>query len=133
MVKIRLARHGSKKRPYYRIVVADSRFSRDGRYIERIGAFNPCARGLEQRLEIDHDRMAHWVKQGAQPTLRVAELAKKDKAAAGKEAKPALSRNEMKKQQAEAAKSKLAKAKAPEADKEEAAADAETASDESAE
>ena len=76
MVTIRLARGGSKKRPFYHITVADSRRSRDGRYIERLGFFNPIARGQEERLRLDNDRLEHWVAQGAQLSERVAKLAK---------------------------------------------------------
>jgi small subunit ribosomal protein S16 len=76
MVKIRLSRGGAKKRPFYQIVVADIRKSRDGRSIERIGFFNPGATGGEVRLRVDRDRADHWLKQGAQPTDRVAKLLK---------------------------------------------------------
>jgi small subunit ribosomal protein S16 len=76
MVKIRLSRGGAKKRPFYQIVVADIRRSRDGRSIERIGFFNPGATGGEVRLRVDRDRADHWLKQGAQPTDRVAKLLK---------------------------------------------------------
>ncbi|MGJ8514956.1 30S ribosomal protein S16 [Carnimonas bestiolae] len=76
MVTIRLARGGAKKRPFYHISVTDSRVSRDGRFIERIGFFNPIARGGEERLRIDLDRVAHWESQGAQVSDRVAELIK---------------------------------------------------------
>ncbi len=76
MVTIRLARTGAKKRPFYHIVVADSRRARDGRYIERVGFFNPIATGGEERLRIERDRIDHWVSQGAQPSDRVAQLLK---------------------------------------------------------
>ena len=76
MVKIRLSRTGAKKRPFYHVVVADSRRSRDGRYIERIGYFNPRAIGGEVRLTIDTARVDHWVGQGAQTTERVTKLIK---------------------------------------------------------
>ena len=76
MVTIRLARGGSKKRPFYHITVADSRRSRDGRFIERIGFFNPVARGQEEHLRLDQARLEHWVAQGAQLSDRVAKLAK---------------------------------------------------------
>lgn len=76
MVTIRLARGGAKKRPFYHVVVTDSRNRRDGRYIERIGFFNPIARGQEVRLNIDSERAAHWVSKGAQPSERVAKLLK---------------------------------------------------------
>ena len=67
MVTIRLARGGSKKRPFYHLTVTDSRTSRDGRFIERVGFFNPVARGNEERLRVDNARVDHWVAQGAQP------------------------------------------------------------------
>ncbi len=74
-LKIRLARGGAKKRPYYRIVVADSRAARDGGFIERIGSFNPLvAKDSDQRLNIDAERAQYWLKQGAQPTDRVAKF-----------------------------------------------------------
>ena len=76
MVKIRLSRGGAKKRPFYQIVVADIRKSRDGRSIERIGFFNPGATGGEVRLRVDRERAEHWLSQGAQPSERVAKLLK---------------------------------------------------------
>ncbi|MBR9910388.1 MAG: 30S ribosomal protein S16 [Gammaproteobacteria bacterium] len=74
MVSIRLSRGGSKKRPFYHVTVTDSRSSRDGRYIERVGFFNPIARGGEERLRIDAERIDFWVKQGAKCSDRVAKL-----------------------------------------------------------
>lgn len=72
-LKIRLSRGGAKKRPYYRIVVADARSPRDGRFIERIGSYDPMQpKGSEKRLTLDADRAKHWLGQGAQPTDRVA-------------------------------------------------------------
>ena len=82
MVTIRLARGGAKKRPFYHIVVTDSRSRRDGRYIERVGFFNPVARGAEERLRIDAERVAYWQGQGAQLSERVAKLVKDSAAAA---------------------------------------------------
>lgn len=76
MVTIRLARGGAKKRPFYNIVVADSRNARDGRFIERVGFFNPLARGQEETLRLDLDRVEHWVSNGAATTERVAKLIK---------------------------------------------------------
>jgi len=76
MVTIRLSRSGSKKRPYYFISVADSRVSRDGRFIERLGFFNPVARGADEKLRLDLERFDFWTRQGAQPSDRVAQLAK---------------------------------------------------------
>lgn len=76
MVTIRLARGGSKKRPFYHLTVTDSRNSRDGSFIERVGFFNPIARGQEERLRVDRDRVNYWVGQGAQASDRVAQLLK---------------------------------------------------------
>ncbi|ABM25813.1 MULTISPECIES: 30S ribosomal protein S16 [Shewanella] len=76
MVTIRLARGGAKKRPFYNIVVADSRNARDGRFIERVGFFNPLARGQEETLRLDLARVEHWVSNGAATTERVAKLIK---------------------------------------------------------
>ncbi len=76
MVVIRLARGGQKNRPFYHVVVTDSRNSRDGRYIERLGFFNPLAKGAEERLRLDVERVTHWQSQGAQPSERVSKLIK---------------------------------------------------------
>jgi small subunit ribosomal protein S16 len=76
MVTIRLSRGGAKNRPFYQIVVTDSRSSRDGRYIERIGFFNPLARGNEETLRLDSERVAYWKANGAQTSERVAQLIK---------------------------------------------------------
>lgn len=81
MVTIRLARGGAKKRPFYSIVVADSRRARDGRFIEKIGFFNPIAAGQEEKLRIDLDRIEYWVGVGAQVSDRVSKLVKDAKAA----------------------------------------------------
>lgn len=77
MVTIRMARGGSKKRPFYNIVVTDSRNRRDGRYIERVGFYNPVAQGNEESLRIDRARVDHWVATGAKTTETVAKLLKK--------------------------------------------------------
>lgn len=74
MVKIRLARGGAKRQPFYHIVVTDSRNRRDGRNIERVGFFNPIARGDDERLRIDRERVDHWVSRGAQVSERVSHL-----------------------------------------------------------
>ncbi|MDE0941477.1 MAG: 30S ribosomal protein S16 [Alphaproteobacteria bacterium] len=72
-LKIRLARGGTKKRPHYRIVVADSRMPRDGRYIERLGTYNPLlAKDSEDRVNLKEERIRYWLSKGAQPTDRVA-------------------------------------------------------------
>jgi small subunit ribosomal protein S16 len=77
MVSIRLSRAGAKKRPFYHLVVTDSRNRRDGRYIERVGFFNPVGKEHEENLRIDVERVEYWVGQGAQPSERVASLLKK--------------------------------------------------------
>lgn len=82
MVSIRLARGGSKKRPFYHVVVSDSRSPRDGRYIERVGFFNPRARGQEETLRLDNERIDYWVSKGAQTSERVAGLIKESRKAA---------------------------------------------------
>ena len=82
MVTIRLARGGSKKRPFYHLTVTDSRNARNGRFIERVGFFNPIARGQEQRLRVDAERIQYWQGQGAQLSERVAKLVKEAAAAA---------------------------------------------------
>jgi small subunit ribosomal protein S16 len=80
MVTIRLARGGAKKRPFYNIVVTDSRNPRDGRFIERLGFYNPVAKGGEQLLSINNERLEYWVSKGAQASDRVAGLIKKQAA-----------------------------------------------------
>ena len=85
MVVIRLTRGGSKKKPFYHLVAADQRCSRDGRYIERLGYFNPSAGGAELKLKFDQERVNYWIGNGAQPSDRVKALLKnfaKDQAAA---------------------------------------------------
>ena len=74
MVVIRLARGGQKKRPFYHLTVADKANARNGRFIERLGFFNPTARGQEERLRINRERLQHWVEQGAQLSQRVQKL-----------------------------------------------------------
>ncbi len=76
MVKIRLTRGGAKKRPFYHIIVTDSRSARDGRNIERVGYYNPVAAGNEKRVELDVARVDHWVGNGAQLTEKVRNLYK---------------------------------------------------------
>ena len=72
-MKIRLARGGSKKRPFYRVVAADSRMPRDGRYVEKLGTYNPLLpKDSEERVKLDMERVQHWLNEGAQPTDRVA-------------------------------------------------------------
>ncbi len=76
MVSIRLFRGGAKRRPFYQIIVTDSRRRRDGAYIERLGFFNPVARGKEVRLRMDTEKAREWIAKGAQPTERVLHLLK---------------------------------------------------------
>ena len=85
MVTVRLSRGGAKKKPFYHVVVTDSRNRRDGRYLERVGFFNPMARGKEERLRLNNARIEHWVGLGAQLSDRVASLIKE----AGKQAQSA--------------------------------------------
>jgi small subunit ribosomal protein S16 len=74
-IKIRLARGGSKKRPFYRIVAADSRMPRDGRYIEKLGTYNPLLpKDSEERVKMDMERVQYWLGQGAQPTDRISRM-----------------------------------------------------------
>ncbi len=109
-LKIRLARGGAKKRPYYRIVVADSNSPRDGRFIEKIGAWNPILpKGSSDRVTLDLDRAKHWLGVGAQPTDRVARfldqagLLKREARSNPQKALPGKKRTEREKAAAEAA------------------------------
>ncbi len=81
MVVIRLARGGSKKRPFYKLVVADQRYSSTGRFIEQVGFYNPVASGAEEKVRIDQARVDHWVAQGAQMSTRVKNVVKQSQAA----------------------------------------------------
>jgi small subunit ribosomal protein S16 len=90
MVVIRLARGGARNRPFYNVVVADSRMPRDGRFIERVGFYNPKAAGADAPFRIALDRVAHWVERGAQPSAAVKKLIKRGKSqVAGKQEAPA--------------------------------------------
>lgn len=82
MVTIRLARGGAKKRPFYQVIVTDSRNARDGRFIERLGFYNPLATGQSEALRLDLDRVEHWVGLGATVSERVAGLIKSAKKSA---------------------------------------------------
>ncbi|UHQ18604.1 30S ribosomal protein S16 [Lysobacter sp. KIS68-7] len=82
MVKIRLTRGGAKKRPFYHIIVTDSRSARDGRNIERLGFYNPIASGAEKSVELNTERLTYWIGKGAQMTDKVANLAKQAASAA---------------------------------------------------
>lgn len=74
-MKIRLARGGSKKRPFYRIVAADSRMPRDGRFVEKLGTYNPLLpKDSEDRVKMDMERVQHWLSEGAQPTDRISRM-----------------------------------------------------------
>jgi len=81
MVTIRLSRAGTKKKPFYHVVVTDSRKPVGSGYIERLGYFNPVARGQEVRLHLTHDRIEHWLSKGAKTTERVASLLKESRQA----------------------------------------------------
>jgi small subunit ribosomal protein S16 len=78
-VKIRLSRHGAKKKPFYRIVVSDARSPRDGRYIEQLGTYDPRIAG--EALKVDHEKVESWIQRGAKPTKTVSELIAKHKKA----------------------------------------------------
>lgn len=82
MVSIRLSRAGAKKRPFYHLVVTDSRNRRDGRYIERVGFYNPVGKEHEQNLNIDVERIDYWLAQGARPSERVMALLQSHRKAA---------------------------------------------------
>ncbi len=135
-LKIRLARGGAKKRPYYSIVIADARSPRDGRFIEKVGRYNPLlSKTDEKRVEYNEERMKYWLSVGAQPTDRVArflaanDLVKWEHGNNPNKAKPgekAQEREQEKKDKAEAAKAAIEEAKAAPAEEpaaEEAAAE----------
>jgi len=82
MVVIRLARHGTRNAPFYHLTVADRASTRDGRHIERVGFFNPLARGKAERLRVDLERVDYWLKVGARPSPRVADLIREARTAA---------------------------------------------------
>lgn len=119
-MKIRLARGGSKKRPFYRIVAADSRMPRDGRYIEKLGTYNPLLpKDSEDRVKMDMERVQHWLSQGAKPTDRVSRmleaagvLEKKERSNPNK-AKPGKKAEERAAEKAEKAKAAEEAANAP--------------------
>lgn len=83
MVTIRLARHGSKKNPFYHITVADRDASRDGRFVERVGFYNPVAKGQAEGLRVDLERVDYWLSVGAQPSDMVKKLVKQAREGAG--------------------------------------------------
>ena len=136
-MKIRLARGGSKKRPFYRIVAADSRMPRDGRFIEKLGTYNPLLpKDSEDRVKMDMDRIQHWLGHGAQPTDRIARMLEASgvlpkternnpkKGELGIKAKERLEAKEAKSEEAAAADEVAAEAPAEEAVAEEAVAEA---------
>jgi len=132
-LKIRLSRAGAKKRPFYRIVVADSRSPRDGRYIEKIGTFNPLLpRDSEERVNLDTERAKHWLSHGALPTDRVLRfldaegLMKREPRNNPEKAKPGQKRLDREEEKAKAAEEKAkAEEEAKQAAAEAAAAPAE--------
>ena len=128
MVVVRLAKSGAKKNPYYFITVADSRKPRDGAFIERLGFFNPSAKGSEERMRFNVERLDHWISQGAQLSDKVSELAKdarlsSDELQAKLDAK--IDKRAQKKEAIKAQKIAELEAKAKEAAEEEAKAEAE--------
>ena len=141
-LKIRLARHGAKKRPYYRIVVADSRSPRDGRFIERIGSYNPMLpKDSEERVKLDAEKAAEWLKKGARPTERVArflgqaglwEYTQGNNPEKGKPGQKALERIEERKEKAEARKAAEEEAKREAEEAKKAAEEAAKAAEEEA-
>ena len=119
MLKLRLSRGGTKKRPVYKMVVADSRFARDGRFIEKVGFFNPLLpKDKKERIGLEEERIKYWLGQGAQPTTRVARILGENKLMAmpenGNNPNKAIPKKERKK--AEAPKEDTPKAEAPKAD-----------------
>jgi small subunit ribosomal protein S16 len=132
MLKLRLSRGGTKKRPVYKVVVADSRFARDGRFIEKVGFFNPLLpKDKKERVGLEAERIKYWLGQGAQPTTRVARILGENELmpmpANGNNPKKAVPKKERKKEGEEAPAAATPKAEAPaaEAPKAEAAPAAE--------
>jgi small subunit ribosomal protein S16 len=132
-MKIRLARGGSKKRPFYRVVATDSRMPRDGRFIEKLGTYNPLlAKDSEERVKLDLDRIKYWLGEGAQPTDRVARMLE----AAGlleKKERANMKKGEPGKKAKDRVEEKAAKAAAAAAPAEEAPAEEAPAAEEAAE
>ena len=105
MLKLRLSRGGTKKRPVYKVVVADSRFARDGRFIEKVGFFNPLLpKDKKERVGLEAERIKYWLGQGAQPTTRVARILGENELmempANGNNPKKAVPKKERKKEEA---------------------------------
>ena len=128
MLKLRLSMGGTKKRPVYKIVVADSRFARDGRFIEKLGFFNPLLpKEKKERVGLQEERIKYWLSQGAQPTMRVARILGENKIiempAAGNNPQKAIPKKDRKKESSDEAKKEeapKAEAKKEEAPKAEA-------------
>ena len=123
MLKLRLSMGGTKKRPIYKIVVADSRFARDGRFIEKLGFFNPLLpKEKKERIGLESDRIKYWLEQGAQPTTRVARILGENKLMPmpvnGNNPHKAVPKKDRKKEapKAEAPKAEAPKAEAPKAE-----------------
>lgn len=126
MVVIRLARTGSKKNPFYHVVVADRRYARDGKFIENVGYFNPVARGKATYLKLEKDRIEHWISNGAQPSERVTHLIEEFTKLEGKEPEIRPTRAQLRQAQSESSAESAKKAAAKKAKEEaEAAAKAE--------
>jgi small subunit ribosomal protein S16 len=128
MLKLRLSRGGTKKRPVYKVVVADSRFARDGRFIEKLGYFNPLLpKDKKERIGLEAERIKYWLGQGAQPTTRVARILGENELIPmpknGNNPNKAIPKKERKKEaEAEAPKTAAPKAAAPKAEAPKAAA-----------
>ena len=121
MLKLRLSRGGTKKRPVYKVVVADSRFARDGRFIEKVGFFNPLLpKEKKERIGLESERIKYWLSQGAQPTTRVARILGENELmpmpANGNNPQKAIAKKDRKKEGDEAPKADAPKADAPKAD-----------------
>ena len=123
MLKLRLSMGGTKKRPVYKIVVADSRFARDGRFIEKLGFFNPLLpKEKKERVGLESDRIKYWLSQGARPTIRVARILGENQLipmpASGNNPQKAIPKKDRKKNEADKSKEPKAeekKVEAPEA------------------
>ena len=118
MLKLRLSRGGTKKRPVYKVVVADSRFARDGRFIEKLGFFNPLLpKDKKERIGLEVERIKYWLSQGAQPTTRVARILGEQEImpmpANGNNPQKAVPKKDRKKEGEEAPKTEAPKAAAP--------------------
>ena len=125
MLKLRLSRGGTKKRPVYKVVVADSRFARDGRFIEKVGFFNPLLpKEKKERIGLEAERIKYWLGQGAQPTTRVARILGENELmpmpANGNNPQKAIPKKDRKKEDSKEEASKTDAAPAGEAKKEEA-------------